>query len=1185
MTKGLAGNGGTSTTTFFYDDAGVLQSSVDGVGNSTGPSSAHTTTYSYDPTDTYVTQVNAPSTNGISHVTKTDYDPYTGAVIRTDDENSVANGQSYSTTYHYDSYGRPHDEVRADGGTTVYSYPSTTETDTIVSINPSTSITAQSFLDAYGRSSSTVSNGVTSSVTYDVNGRVHCRTHPAYSGSSTTDGSECVDYDGIDRVTTLTHQPSGAQVHSYFSGNAVTTLDEVGNAHAYYTDAFGRLSTVVEQGNIQTAYTYNLLDQLTHVDQKGDQLSNPSAWRTRWWNYDAQGRLIAKYAPESGTTCYGSLDGNGNCQESYDANGNLLHSRDNKGNRFTYAYDELNRLTGIAGTGVYNCGGCSETHSYYYDAVPSGSSYVTGNARGRLVTATNETSGSYRATNFNYDPMGRITVQTTCLALDCNSLSNPINASYDQIGNIATLKYPDGRTLQNSYDSGNRLQSVNYIEWAGQGISGTPAYWSSPSYKPTGQISAAQYGNGVQLAADYGNLGQITSLGYSSSGLGSIWQRGYQWDGNGKNLLVASNPAANVERRFTYDPYLRLTSAIDYSTLGTPGTGTATVNGAEGYHEMCPDDGGEGFAAKGTSSAKTSGGATTNSLPGGCVMVANGGTLYLTVNGFTAVSAWGPFANTSAILAADLASQLNSASSPVTASVPSGGSTITLTSKITGASTNYSISWYNMGDGAGNFNDFTISLSGSNLIGGTDGGSPLVNAMNESYSYDYWGNLKKSGNYTFQPSGFTVGNQVADTGYQYDGNGSLTSDPLGHSYGYNYFNQLVSATNGASSGAYAYDGQGNRVSISLNGGASTEYVYFGGRLLATRDGGGNWRDYLYAGNTVFAEVDGNQWASADYRLTDNLGSIVGMVNGGGSSLGTSDYFTDGKTFTSSLSNPFGFTGLKYDGEPDSAHADNRDLFAVQGRWLTGDPFDGSYDLANPQSLNRYSYVNGAMTQFTDQSGLAPCNAAGGEGCGPCKNPISCIISIGGLLCHWLCGGNPAGVFVGTLERRPSTGGIWDEKLPGGVIIQNPGIVGALGVPSIQCKFGVCNAGTQFLGPGDEPADAVNASNFIVGLYLTYQTFKEMERANVRKSDKYYHCKAMAAASSLGDGGKGAAYTVSWGREITDTFKYQYYRLSGNPKGMTLKDSIADSKDDLHADYVGIRGGYNACNQFKVRGIP
>ncbi len=40
-----------------------------------------------------------------------------------------------------------------------------------------------------------------------------------------------------------------------------------------------------------------------------------------------------------------------------------------------------------------------------------------------------------------------------------------------------------------------------------------------------------------------------------------------------------------------------------------------------------------------------------------------------------------------------------------------------------------------------------------------------------------------------------------------------------------------------------------------------------------------------------------------------------------------------------------------------------------GRWLSPDPYMGSHDFSNPQSFNRYAYVNNNPLVATDPSGL------------------------------------------------------------------------------------------------------------------------------------------------------------------------------------------------------------------------
>jgi RHS repeat-associated protein len=72
--------------------------------------------------------------------------------------------------------------------------------------------------------------------------------------------------------------------------------------------------------------------------------------------------------------------------------------------------------------------------------------------------------------------------------------------------------------------------------------------------------------------------------------------------------------------------------------------------------------------------------------------------------------------------------------------------------------------------------------------------------------------------------------------------------------------------------------------------------------------------------------------------------------------------------SSSSGDLYQFTGDESDSESSTYHTTFRQLSPSLGRWLRPDPYDGSYNLNNPQSLNRYSYVMNNPLAMVDPSG-------------------------------------------------------------------------------------------------------------------------------------------------------------------------------------------------------------------------
>ena len=120
------------------------------------------------------------------------------------------------------------------------------------------------------------------------------------------------------------------------------------------------------------------------------------------------------------------------------------------------------------------------------------------------------------------------------------------------------------------------------------------------------------------------------------------------------------------------------------------------------------------------------------------------------------------------------------------------------------------------------------------------------------------------------------------------------------------------------------------------------------------------------------------------RLLDHLGSLAVETDNSGNVTGANVFLPFGQLMSSTTNDSFQFTGLEQDTENSSDHAWFRNYSTEQSRWLRPDPYNGSYDLNNPQSFNRYMYVNGNPLGNVDPSGEAGAGLFTGIGGSVCK---------------------------------------------------------------------------------------------------------------------------------------------------------------------------------------------------------
>ncbi len=142
----------------------------------------------------------------------------------------------------------------------------------------------------------------------------------------------------------------------------------------------------------------------------------------------------------------------------------------------------------------------------------------------------------------------------------------------------------------------------------------------------------------------------------------------------------------------------------------------------------------------------------------------------------------------------------------------------------------------------------------------------------------------------------------------------------------------------------------------------------GGRPMALYNpASGAWTDMIWAGGNLLGEVTGSQ--APEYRLLDHEGSLVATTDSSGNVTGTDLLTPYGQAVSNSTSDFYLYTGLDQDAINGSDHAWYRNYSTAQSRWLRPDPYNGSYDLYNPQSFNRYNYVENNPLEFIDPRGL------------------------------------------------------------------------------------------------------------------------------------------------------------------------------------------------------------------------
>lgn len=575
--KWLNTTGSTVTTaqTQYYD-TGTPYISTDLKNNQTQ--------YTYDAAyvGAYVTKTQYPNTGAaVTHSIQGAYDFNTGLLTSFTDQNlQISN-------YGYDPLGRVTSGSYPDGGSIGLQYTDTVpvQISKTVAITSSLNKVTNSVFDGLGRLSETQltdpdcttgSGLVKTDYSYgnDTAQNTHYTivTTPYCDTPGTTFGLPIrTDSDALGRTIMITQADSSIASTSFLPNSTTlsecaTATDEAGKSRTSCADALGRMNAVWEdQGtsphlNFETDYGYNLLDDLTSVNQKGDN----TAPRTRSFVYDSLSRLTSAANPESGTVFYTYSNASSGCSPNPGTVCTKVAPAPNATSgtgtvTTTYSYDALDRLT----QKVYS-DGTTPTASFGYDAdtstlgcatVPS----LTDTYPKAQRTGMCDGSG---ATAWAHDQMGRVLTEKRMI----NGTSAWIKSAgytYNLDGSIKTISNPGvGRVMAYTTNAAGRPSSV-------VNTGGNINFVTGATYAPFGGLLTAVTGSasgfaGITTTNSYNKRLQPNKLS-SASPSQSLFSLTYDFHvgttDNGNVYLITNNRDSNRTQHFLYDSLNRIQQA------------------------------------------------------------------------------------------------------------------------------------------------------------------------------------------------------------------------------------------------------------------------------------------------------------------------------------------------------------------------------------------------------------------------------------------------------------------------------------------------------------------------------------------------------------------------------------------------------------------------------------------------
>jgi len=582
-------------------------------------------------------------------------------------------------------------------------------------------------------------------------------------------------------------------------------------------------------------------------------------------------------------------------------------------------YDSLGRVATVSNP--YYSGGAQYDTTYVYDAVgrvtqetAPGNRITTKSYAGLSTSVTSARTDLTQTTTRTKDALGRL-VEVT------DALLNDTHYAYDAVGNLLQVTDAATNTIQISYDLRGRKLTMNDPDM-GQ--------WEY-AYNSFGQLTYQKDAKGQESWLSYDALGRMSQR---IEGEGTT-----TWTYNDGTAAVGSR--GKLQQVTSPGGYLRTHS---YDGLGRPTTVATSLDGSTYTH---------------TTGYDTHSRPDSHTYPGGFqVHQAYNAQGYLE-------KVYDPADPT------DPYWQANSANArgQITQETLKNDLITTRTFQATTGyldqiGTGTSASYWNVQSLSFSFDEVGNLTQRSDDMQSAPGGGSLT----EDFGYDALNRLTSA----------TIAG-VGSNSYAYDANGSMTSGG-GRTLGYTSFNKPNAIAKGATSLTFLYGADRARIKqvrTDTNGTQTTYYVGHYEKIVKT--GVTIHRHTITAGGRrigIYTQrsngINDTRYLHTDHQdslnaITDETGTVTERFSFDAfGRVRQTDWTYDPVGNLMSSVTTRGYTGHEQLNDVGLIHMNGRIYDPTLGRFASADPFVQA--AANPQSLNRYSYVLNNPLSYTDPSG-------------------------------------------------------------------------------------------------------------------------------------------------------------------------------------------------------------------------